>query len=759
MAELRLAVRELAEFCHRSGDIDYRFTPSPSAEQGIAGHQLLQSRRDYEAEYKLEDLIPLEGFDLRLGGRADGYDPTQPLLEEIKTCRVKRDAIPPAVEALHWAQLMLYGGLLCRAEPFEEVSLLLTYYNVDSGDEWPRLETVSREELLTFLDGSLKRMGDWLRAQHAWREKRDASLEAMPFPYGDFRGGQRDMAETVYKCIVQEGQALLEAPTGTGKTAAVLFPALKAMATGQHERIAFATARTVGRRAAEDCLRDMQGAGMQLRRLSLTAKDAICFSPGKACHADDCAYAAGYYDRLPAAMDQAMEQPDLDRGNIEIIAREHEVCPYQLGMDLLPWVDLSISDIHYLYSFNATVAGQFAEQGLRWSLLLDEAHNLPERARDMYSAGLSKAALMAARHDSAGAVKKALDRCNRIFLALDKEDWLEEQFDSRLDAPDALDGALSGFVGAVGEQLAASPTYLQARPALLDFYFDCLQFQRVLDAYGDDYRFEMHRDGRPQGLKLSLRCLDASRLLSERQNWPLAVTAFSATVSPPMWMLKEMGFGEDAVFQSLPSPFHPEQLSVAINSRLDTRYRSRQQSLPGVVDAVADWLEQHTGNCIVYFSAYAYMQDVLDQLTPRLADRHLCVQSRHWREAERTEMLDTLEARRDVAAFCILGGVFGEGIDLPGDALSSVVVVGVGLPQFNREREVLRDYYQSGLGQGFEYAYLYPGMQRVSQAIGRVIRRESDTGSALLIDPRYAQPDYRALLPPWWDYGDSSPSM
>ncbi len=755
MPEIRLAVRELADFCHRSGDIDYRFTPSPSAEQGIAGHQLLQSRRSYTAEHPLEAVIPFEEFDLKLSGRADGYDAEEPLLEEIKTCRVKREDIPPAVEALHWAQLMLYGGLLCRGENVEEVTLVLTYYNVDSGDEWPRRERRGREELLAFLEDALQRMGDWLRRQHRWQAARDTSLADLPFPYGEFRGGQRDMAETVYKCIAQQGQVLLEAPTGTGKTAAVLYPALKAMATGRHERVAFVTARTVGRRAAEDTLRDLEAVGMSLRRLSLTAKDAVCFSPGRACVAEDCEFAAGYYDRLPAALDAAMERPDLDRGTIEIIARERAVCPYQLGMDLLPWVDLCIGDIHYVYSFHASVAGQFAEQGLRWSLLLDEAHNLPQRARDMYSSELKKSALMAAKRETSGTVKKALDRCNRLLLALDKEDWQEDEFDSRPEPPGDLGNALQGFVAGVGEQLAASATYLQSRPALLDFYFDCLQFQRVLEVYGDDYRFEMHRDGGKQGLRVSLRCLDAARLLADKQGQPLSVTAFSATVSPPGWMLKELGFTDAAVFQSLPSPFAPEQLNVEINTGLDTRYRARQQSLPGVARAIADWLTQHPGNCIVYFSAYAYMRNVLDQVEPLIDGRHLCVQARDWRETERTALLQTLGERRDVAAFCILGGVFGEGIDLPGEALSSVVVVGAGLPQFNREREVLRDYYQQRLGQGFEYAYLYPGMQRVSQAIGRVIRRESDTGNALLIDPRYAEPAYRALLPPWWDY--SSP--
>jgi DNA excision repair protein ERCC-2 len=755
--EIRLPVRELAAFCHRSGDIDYRFTPSPSAEQGIAGHQLVQGRRgaSYQAEYGLETRVSYPDFELRLAGRADGYDAGAGLLEEIKTCRVDRSAIPPAVEALHWAQLALYGGLLCRSEPERrEVTLQLTYYHVDSGEEWQRTEAVTRDWLQAFLEDSLARMAAWLQQEHAWRQRRDASLSKLDFPYGEFRSGQRTMAETVYKCIAQSGQALLEAPTGTGKTAAVLYPALKALVTGRHERVAFVTARTVGRRAAEHTLRDFETRGMALRRLSLSARDSICFSPGKACHAEDCPYAAGYYDRLPKAMAAAVEVADLDRAAIEGIAREHEVCPYQLAMDLIPWVDLCVADMHYVYSFQAGLAATYAQQGLRWSLLLDEAHNLPERARDMYSASLDKGELIAARREAAGAVRKALDACNRALLSLDKEDWLEADYDCREQPPEALLGALQRFVGAVGEQLAAQPLFLQSRPRLLDFYFACLQFQRVLEVFDKDFRFEMTRSDAAQGLVVKLRCLDAARLLDVRQRQPEAVAAFSATLSPPRWMLEEMGLGEAAVYQSLPSPFAAGQFRVVLNTGLDTRYRAREATLPAVAEAIAGWLADNPGNCIVYFSAYRYMEEVVAQLPP--TGRQLLVQERRWRDEERNALLDTLRGERNVAAFCILGGVFGEGIDLPGDALASVVIVGTGLPQFNREREVLRGYYDDKYrelrGQGFRYAYLYPGMQRVSQALGRVIRTETDRGSALLIDPRYGDPEYRQLLPEQWEY-------
>jgi DNA excision repair protein ERCC-2 len=757
MPEYRVSVRELAEFCHRRGDIDYRFSPSPSAEEGIAGHQRLQSRRGYTAEYALDAVFDAGEFTVRVAGRADGYSEQGPLLEEIKTCRVRRESIPEPVEAVHMAQLMLYGGLLCHGQPeLGEVELQLTYLNIDTEEEWMRRERQSASTLRQFLDDSVAEMQRWLRLQHQWRQRRDESLEALAFPFPAYRPGQREMAETVYKCIASKGQLLIEAPTGTGKTAAVLYPALKALAVGKHERICYVTARTVGRFAAEDTLRNFEAQGMALRRLSVSAKETICFSPGRACHGDDCPYARGYYDRLPAALQDAMREEALDRAGIEHIARVHSVCPYQLGMDLLPWVDLCIGDIHYVYSFNASISGHYSERRLHWTVLLDEAHNLPARAREMYSAELEKQRLMEARRESSGAVRRALDRCNRVLLELNREPWQVSDFHSREQPSEALLTALQRFVGAVGEQQVSAPLYLQQRPALLDFYFAALQFHRVLEVYADDYRFELRRSESRQSLVVKLRCLDASRLLSENQRRPTAVTAFSATVSPADWVLRELGFGDAAVFSSLASPFDPGQFDVVLDTTLDIRYRAREASLPALAATLVRWLEEHPGNCIVYFSAYSYMADAVQLLRDRTPRRHICVQERNWREAERAGLLATLREREDVVAFCILGGVFGEGIDLPGAALKSVVVVGVGLPQFNREREVLNRYYRQKLGRGFEYAYQYPGMQRVCQALGRVVRCESDTGSALLIDSRYQEAGYRGLLPPWWHYRSGS---
>lgn len=758
MSEYTVSVRELAAFCHRSGDIDHRFTPSPSAEQGMEGHQRVYRRRPatYQREYSVEAAVRLAGVNLRIRGRADGFDPTQGIVEEIKTCRVPAAAIPPEVTRLHLAQGRIYAALIAAREDCDALRVRLTWFNIDTAEEYAVEQAYSRAELEEFLGATLDRFSAWLGRLVALREARDLALARLDFPHGEFRRGQRDIAELVYKCVDQGGQLMVEAPTGIGKTMAVLYPALKALARGKHEAMVFVTARTVGRRSAEDSLALVARMGPRTRALSLTAKEKICFSPGRACHAEDCSFARGYYDRLGPALDAALELPALGRADIESLAREHQLCPYQLADDLLPWVDIVIADIHYLYSLTPRLGNRIALDERRWTVLLDEAHNLPERARAMYSARLAKRELMAVKRAATKPVARTLERVNRAMLELLREEWPEGDVDSRSELPEKAVNALGDFVAAVGEAMAEDAGFLPRNPELMEFYFDVLQWLRVAERWGEDFLLELQRGRGSQGLVLQINCLDPSRLLGECQERLHALVAFSATLSPQHWMRDTLGLADRAVSRRLDSPFDPEQLVVSLATDIDTRYRARGQSLEPLARRVADWLQEKEGNCIVYFPSYRYMEDCLGRLQDigGLAGRELWQQRPGMDEAAREDLLGQFAQRRKLAAFCILGGVFGEGIDLPGEYLSSVVIVGVGLPQVGREREQLRAWYQRHTGAGFDYAYLYPGMQKVSQALGRVVRTANDAGAALLIDARYARLEYRELLPPWWHYED-----
>ena len=755
MTEFSLSVRTLVAFCHRSGDIDHRYSPSPSAEQGMEGHQRIYRRRpeSYVREYPVSYLHRQGDIELQLRGRADGFDPDRALVEEIKTCRVDPGKIPASVSRMHLAQARIYAALIAEDQSLDAVEVQLTWLNIDTDEEVPLLESCTRAELRAFLAETLAAFADWLELLGRRRRSRQASLQRLAFPHGEFRQGQRVVAELVYKCIDQGGQALLEAPTGIGKTAAVLYPALKALAAHKHEAMVYVTARTVGRRSAEDCLQLMSGMGMDASSLSLTARESICFSPGKACHGDDCSFARGYYDRLPAALAEAIQQGVLDRQAVETIARAHQVCPYQLAQDLLPWVDIVVADMHYVYSLTAGVGNLMAQDERRWSVLLDEAHNLPDRAREMYSARLGKAELMRVKRSSSPGVRRALERVNRAMLALQKEDWGEEAF--REELPTALVNSLGDVVKAVGNAMAEDPRFVPANPELMSFYFALLQWLRVAENWGQEYRLQLQRGSGSQGLSLGLNCLDPSRLLGQCHARAHAVIAFSATLSPQHWMRQLIGLGESAVCRRLDSPFADKQLVVELETAIDTRYRQRDASAPELARRLSRFLREAPGNCIVYFPSYRYLSSVLELI---MADPSLGDERRLWQQLpeqsleERDELFQALRRHRNVVAFCILGGVFSEGIDLPGELLSAVAVVGVGLPQVGSERENLREWYQQAYGAGFEYAYLYPAMQKVDQALGRVVRTATDSGRALLIDSRYGWRAYRSLLPPWWSY-------
>ncbi|MEM1155905.1 MAG: DEAD/DEAH box helicase, partial [Pseudomonadota bacterium] len=528
--EFKVSVGELVSFCHRRGDIDYRYKPSPSAVEGIAGHQAVYADRadSYLSEHSVQYVHVQDNCVVKLVGRVDGFDANEALVEEIKTCRVRAHLIPATLSQMHLAQARLYAAMIAIEHDLPALNVRLTWFNIDSKEQDSLDEYLLRAELEAFLDASLAKFSQWIARLAEQREQRDQRIAELAFPMGDFRKGQREMAELVYKCIDQAGELLVEAPTGIGKTAAVLYPALKALATDKHDRIVFTTAKTVGRRAVESTLERFQGAGLHLRALSLSAKERICFSPGKACHRDDCRYARGYYDRLPQALWAAMESPSLYQSDIESLAKRFDICPYQLSLDLLPWIDLVIADIHYLYSLTATIGSLVQQGNHRWSVLLDEAHNLPARARKLFRAEIAKAELMAARRDAPRSLARALNRINRVLLEIQRRQWASPEHESLEQIPASLMRALTGFLTAAGDAMAAEAGALHGSPKLLEFYFSAIQFLRLADYWGVDFRCELSRTTGSQSLKITINCLDPARLLAAKQKVLHSVTAFSA---------------------------------------------------------------------------------------------------------------------------------------------------------------------------------------------------------------------------------------
>jgi DNA excision repair protein ERCC-2 len=743
-----VAVRALCEFTAKQGDLDLRFTPSPTALEGIAGHAVVASRRGehYRAEVTLEGDYGL----LHVRGRADGYDPDQNLIEEVKTFRGQFSSIPDNHRHLHWAQLRIYGHLMCEQLDMQEVNLALVYFDIGTQQETLLRETRSRAELKAIFDDHCGRFIAWAEQEMRHRETRNAALAAMRFPHADFRPGQRQLAEAVFRANAGKRCLLAQAPTGIGKTVGTMFPALKAAPKENIDKLLFLAAKTPGRKLALDAATTLKTGGgtgrcIPLRVLELTARDKACEHPDKACHGDACPLARGFYDRLPAARAAALDALLLDRDTLRTVGLAHDVCPYYLGSEMARWSDMVVGDYNYWFDGGAMLYALALERGWRVSVLADEAHNLVSRARGMYSASLARAGLRAARAVAPPSVQKPLEKVGRVWTEAGKGAPLPYQVLETL--PQKLLDSLQNATSAINEHLAAFPEALD--PALQAFYFDALQFLRLAESFGDHSLFDLTRTDE-RDTELAIRNVVPASFLKPRFEFAHSTTLFSATLSPWNYFADLLGMPDDTAWIDVDSPFVASQLKVEVARGISTRYQHRKASLAPIADLMAAQYEQQPGNYLAFFSSFDYLEQAADTLAQRHPEIPAWRQSRRMSETERSAFLERFTSESKGIGFAVLGGAFGEGIDLPGARLIGAFVATLGLPQVNPVNEQLRGRLQTMFGAGYDYAYLYPGLQKVVQAAGRVIRTEQDQGTVWLIDDRFARPEVLALLPAWW---------
>jgi Rad3-related DNA helicase len=739
-----VAVRALCEFTAKQGDLDLRFTPSPTAQEGIAGHAVVASRRG--DNYKSE--VPLEGDwgPLHVRGRADGYDPDQNLIEEVKTYRGQFTSIPDNHRHLHWAQLRVYGHLMCHSLQMDQVNLALVYFDIGSQQETVLRETRTREELAAIFDDHCARFLAWAEQELRHRAARDAALGLLRFPHLEFRPGQRQLAEAVFRASAGKRCLLAQAPTGIGKTIGTLFPLLKAAASQGVDKLFFLAAKTPGRRLALDAASTLKAGGaLPLRVLELTARDKACEHPDKACHGEACPLARGFYDRLPAARAAALDAPLLDREALREIGLAHEVCPYYLASEMARWSDVVVGDYNYWFDGGAMLYALALANGWRVDVLADEAHNLVARARGMYTANLDRALLRAARAVASPALHKPLDKVKRAWTEVSKAAPLPYQVLAEL--PQKLLNALQEASSAITEHLAEFPAPLE--PALQDFYFDALAFQRLAESFGEHSILDLTRSN-DRDTQLCIRNVVPAPFLAPRFGYAHSTTLFSATLSPWHYFADLLGMPEDTAWVDVESPFVASQLRVAVARGISTRYQHRKASLAPIAGLMARQYAQAPGNYLAFFSSFDYLEQAADAFEAAHPDVPTWRQARRMSELERAAFLERfVEGGRGIG-FAVLGGAFGEGVDLPGERLIGAFVATLGLPQVNPVNEQLRQRMQAMFGAGYDYTYLYPGIQKVVQAAGRVIRTEQDRGTVWLIDDRFARPEVLELLPAWW---------
>lgn len=743
-----VAVRALCEFTAKVGDLDLRFTPSPSAQEGMLGHRTVASRRSahYQSEVALEGLYQ----QLTVRGRADGFDPDRHVLEEVKTYRGDLDAQPANHRQLHWAQAKVYGWLMCSKLGLPEIELALVYFDIVSERETVISQVYPVDELEQFFNQQCVLFLDWAEQQARQRQARDAAAKALAFPHAGFRLGQRTLAESVYKAVSTGRCLMAQAPTGIGKTIGTVFPMLKALAPQQLDKLFFLTAKTPGRKLALDAVQVLHAsADLPLRVLELVARDKACEHLDKACHGDSCPLAKGFYDRLPAAREAAFKVRLLDQRNLREVALAHDVCPYYLSQEMARWCDMVVADYNYYFDFGALLFGLAQLNQWRVAVLVDEAHNLVERGRAMYSADLDQFALKTLRDTAPEPLKKPLQRLNREWNALHKEQVAVYQ--AYTHKPDKLLHALALCTSAMGEYFNDHPHALNGE--LQSFYFDALQFAKVAELFNEQFIFDIsQRDplAKRRFSRLSLRNVVPAEFIRPRLTAARSSVLFSATLSPRHYYADLLGLPADTAWVDVESPFEAAQLQVRIIDRISTRFVHRQASLEPIVALIAQQFERTPGNYLAFFSSFDYQQQVaqlLAQLHPSIPTWH---QSRGMAEAERQAFLDQFTQHSQGVGFAVLGGAFGEGIDLPGTRLIGAFIATLGLAQVNPVNEQMKQRMGAMFGAGYDYTYLYPGIQKVVQAAGRVIRTQQDQGVVMLIDDRFAEPKVRPLLPRWW---------
>lgn len=756
-AAYTVAVRALCEFTAKAGDLDLRFTPTPTAQEGIAGHALVASRRNdsYEKEVSLSGVFG----PLRVRGRADGYDPQQNQLEEIKTFRGDLARMPDNHRQLHWAQLKIYGHLLCQSRGLDAVRLALVYFDVGSQKETQITEPADAGSLRAFYELHCGRFLAWAEQEMAHREQRDAGLQAMRFPHAGFRPGQRQLAEAMYKASTRACSLLAQAPTGIGKTVGSLFPLLKASAEHKLDKVFFLAAKTSGRRMALDAVATIRATAplLPLRTLELVARNTACEHPDKACHGESCPLARGFYDRLPAARSAALSAspPVLDKAAVREIALAHQVCPYYLGTELARWADVVVGDYNYYFDISAMLYSLTLQNDWKVSVLADEAHNMVSRARKMYSAELEHTGLRMLRKTAPEALKKPLDRVHRQWNTLEKEQDGEYQVYTAL--PEKFMAALQTAATAIGEYYAEHPAYVDED--LQRFYFDASGFMRLAESYGQHSLFDITVSGAGtrSNSVLCLRNIVPAPFLKPRFEAAHSTALFSATLSPWNYYCDTLGMPDNTAWVDVESPFIAEQLSVRVAGHISTRYQHRDRSLAPIAELMGEQYQRQPGNYLAFFSSFDYMEKAAALFAEKHPDVPVWLQTRRMDEAGREQFLARFSAASSGIGFAVLGGSFGEGIDLPGARLIGAFIATLGLPQLNPVNEQIRQRMDAIFGSGYDYTYTYPGMQKIVQAAGRVIRTESDRGTVYLIDDRYARPEIQALLPSWWRISSGRP--
>ncbi|MDR6123241.1 DNA excision repair protein ERCC-2 [Bacillus sp. SLBN-46] len=749
---IQLSVRKLVEHVYLAGSIDNRFRSQSSLLDGTRIHQTIQKtyKDGDQKEVYLRSEIPFEEFTFLIDGRCDGllFQDHVVTIDEIKSFSRPLEELNLEGVLVHWAQAKMYAYMYMLDHELQEITVQLTYVHVDTLEK-KQLKTICHfSELEAFVFHVIEKYAPYARLMHVHRLKRNASIKDLPFPFETYRAGQRKLAGAVYKSILDEKNLFVKAPTGIGKTISTLFPAVKAIGEGHLTRIFYLTAKTITRSTAEEAFARMTSHGLCMKTVTITAKDKVCFKEETKCQKDYCEFADGYYDRINGAILDILSKEDrLTREVIGDYARKHSICPFEFSLDLSYAADGVICDYNYIFDPRVSLKRLVEEQKKTTVLLVDEAHNLVDRGRDMFSASLNKEMFLQLKKDYKGIDKEIYESANKIntiFISMKKD--MDRENEMVLEVlNETFVSHLIDFVKKAEEMLIKN-----ALPNLLEAYFKVNQFIKIADFVDEHY--VIYAEKNKNDLLVKLFCMDPSKLLAQMGKGYRTKVFFSATLSPLPYYQEILGGNEGDYVLSIPSPFSKEQVDIFIKP-LSTRYRDREQTKEKIIRVLLALVKQRPGNYLFFFPSYDYLLTVYEGFKAEDQETQTIIQASGMSEAEREHFLETFKPKSEkgVLGFAVLGGIFSEGIDLIGDRLNGVVIVGVGLPKIGFEKNLIKDHFNKKNKSGYDYAYIYPGMNKVLQAGGRLIRSENDHGTIVLIDDRFLHNHYQSLLPEEWN--------
>lgn len=749
------SVRGIVEFVLSYGSLDNRLISSKRALEGTRAHQKLQKSngelfKEYKKEIYLSREFDLDRFILKIDGRADGIiiENNDVIIEEIKSTYRNLLEVSDSNE-LHWAQAKFYGYIYFEELGLELGYIQLSYYQLETDEVKSFRRKYTLTELEEFVFEIINQYEKFLIAVAKHKEKRNRSIKSLNFPFKNYREGQLKLARATYGTIREKGIMFVEAPTGIGKTISTIFPSVKAIGEGIKEKIFYLTAKNVNRKVAEDTYNILRDNGLEFRTLSITAKERMCLNDKVSCNPDDCPYAVDYFGKSKDIIFELMKTgKHLGKEELRKIGEENKICPFELSLDLIEWADSVICDYNYI--FDPRVALKRVVENSRDDLivLIDEGHNLVDRGRSMYSASLNKELIMNLRRRLKGNlhhIYKILGNINNCFIEFRHECEYEGKKNIYFrEEPDKLYKQLRLFL-TNSEELLNKIQGESFYDDYMNVYFEINKFLSISELYSDEY--VTYIEDSKKDLVITLFCIDPSKKLKNIMGKISGTIIFSATISPLDYYLDLLGGNEESYRLRLSSPFDKENLKIQV-SPVNTRFTKRKITIGDLVNELVGFVNDKIGNYMVFFPSYEYLELALDNLDMNeLKDFRILIQDREMKEEERDLFLNQFKEKRNVIGFAVLGGVFSEGIDLPGEALIGAVIVGVGYPKISVEREIIKEYYKE---KGYDYSYIYPGINKVLQAIGRVIRTENDKGRVLLIDDRYLSKKYKNLLPSEW---------